>query len=375
MTDIRAFEVAIPQSDLDDLAERLAKTRWPDDLAGAGWSRGVPVDYLKRVAEYWRTSFDWRAQERRLNQFPQFTTEVDGQTIHFVHARSPHPDAMPLLLIHGWPGSFVEFLAMVDGLTNPEDPAQAFHVVAVSIPGHGFSMPLSGPGWTHARCARAYAELMGRLGYSRYGVQGGDHGAFQAPAVGRADAEHVVGVHVNALLTFPSGDAGELDELTTAERERLERLQSFDQSYIAIQQARPQTLSYGLTDSPVGQLAWIIERFKEWTDPANALPEDAVDLDDILTDVSLYWLTRTAGTSAQLYYETGRDASAWNTPRGTVPTGVAVFTPHDIAIRRLAERDHNVVHWSEFDRGGHFAAMEVPDLLMQDVREFFGRFR
>jgi epoxide hydrolase len=380
--EVNPFRIDIPQADVDDLRERLARTRWPEELAGVGWDRGVPVGYLRDLAEYWRTDYDWRRHEARVNDYPQFTTTIDGLELHFVHVRSPEADALPLLLIHGWPGTFIDFLNLVGPLADPRshgaDPANAFDVVIPSIPGHGFSGPLENPGWTHGRCAAAYTSLMGRLGYDRYGVQGGDHGAFQAPLVGRLDPQRVVGVHLNALLTFPSGDADELIGLTDTENDRLARLNQFQAEqlgYVQIQGTRPQTIAYGLTDSPVGQLAWIIEKFKEWTDPNHELPEQAIDRDRLLTNVSVYWLTATAGPSAQLYYEANHDPALW-TPRdkGKVPTGVAV-SRHDITIRRLAERDHNVVHWTDLERGGHFLAMEEPGLLVDDMREFFGALR
>jgi pimeloyl-ACP methyl ester carboxylesterase len=376
--DIQRFRIDIPQASIVDLNDRLARTRWPSELADIGWSRGVPVDYLKGLAEYWRTGYDWRAHEARLNTFPQFTTTIDAQTIHFLHVRSSEPNATPLLLIHGWPGSFVEFIELIGPLTDPTahggDPADAFHLVIPSVPGFAFSTPLSEAGWTHGRIAKAFTELMARLGYDRYGVQGGDIGAFEAPLMGQLDPEHVIGVHVNALVTFPSGDPAE-EGLTEAEQERLARFQNFEQDmsgYMSIQGTRPQTLVYGLADSPTGQLAWIVEKFKEWTDPAAALPEDAVDRDHILTNISIYWFTNTAGSSANLYYETYHDPSLFAPKeRGTVPTGVAVSTTQDVAIRRLAERDHNIVRWTEFDKGGHFAALENPEFLIDDVREFF----
>ena len=381
--EIRPFHIAIPQADVDDLNDRLARTRWPSELPGVGWSRGVPVDYLKGLSEYWRSDYDWRTHEARLNEYVHFTTEIDGQTIHFLHVRSPETDATPLMLIHGWPGSFVEFIDLIGPLTDPVahggDPSDAFHVVIPSVPGFGFSTPLSEAGWTHGRIAKAFTELMAGLGYDRYGVQGGDIGAFEAPLMGQLDPEHVIGVHVNALVTFPSGDPAELEGLTAAEQERLARFQNFEtdmSGYMSIQGTRPQTLAYGLADSPAGQLAWIVEKFKEWTDPAAALPEDAVDRDHMLTNVSIYWFTDTAGSAANLYYETYHDPSLFAPrERGTVPTGVAVSTTQDIAIRRLAERDHNVVHWTEFDKGGHFLAMENPDFLVDDVRSFFRQIR
>jgi epoxide hydrolase len=380
---LRPFRIAVPEAALDDLRDRLARTRWPDELPGVGWSRGVPLGYLKALAEYWRTGYDWRAQETILNAYPQFTTTIDGANVHFLHVRSPEQNALPLIITHGWPGSIVEFLDIIGPLSDPRghggDPADAFHLVIPSIPGYGFSGPTRDTGWTTSRVARAWAALMSRLGYARYGAQGGDWGAFVSPALGRVDPEHVVGVHVNAatmgFIPFGAVDPDELATFTAAEQERLERLNRFlsdGNAYFQIQATRPQTLAYGLTDSPVGQLAWIVEKFKEWTHAAE-LPEDAVDRDRILTNVMLYWLTGTAGSSARLYYENMR-AGSWGQQPTTSPTGVAVFA-EDIAIRRYGERGNTIVHWSEFDRGGHFAALEAPDLLVGDVRAFFRRFR
>ncbi len=379
-TVIRPFQIDIPQTALDDLRDRLARTRWPGQLPGAGWEAGVPLGYLKDLAGYWATGYDWRAAEARLNEFPQFTTVIDGQNVHFLHVRSAEPGALPLIITHGWPGSVAEFVNIIGPLTDPAshggDPADAFHVVAPSLPGFGFSGPVHDPGWGTGRVARAWAELMNRLGYHRYGAQGGDTGAIVSPELGRIDPGHVIGVHVNNLGTFPSGDPAELASLTETDQARLTLMDKWGREmsgYAIVQSTRPQTLSYALTDSPAGQLAWVVEKFKEWTDPAAALPEDAIDRDLILTDVSVYWLTATAGSSARIYYE---DAAAWGKAkqRSPVPTGVAVF-PMDITIRPLAERDHNVVHWAEFGRGGHFAAMEAPGLLVGDVREFFRQFR
>jgi epoxide hydrolase len=383
--EIRPFRIDIPQPDLDDLHDRLTRTRFPDELPGVGWDRGVPLNYIKELAEYWRTTYDWREWEAKLNSFPQFTTTIDAQNIHFLHVRSPEPDALPLILTHGWPGSVAEFMEIIGPLTDPRahggDPADAFHVVAPSIPGFGFSGPTREAGWTEQRVAEAWAELMRRLGYERYGAQGGDVGAGISPNVGRAAPEKVVGVHVNAatvgFMPFPPLEESELDELSDIEKARVDRISQFlgDMfGYAQIQSTRPQTLAYGLTDSPVGQLAWIVEKFKEWTHPRAGLPEDSVDRDHMLTNVMLYWLTATAGSSARIYYE-GAHAGGWGAPeRSTVPTGVAVFA-EDISIRRYAEGEHNIVHWTDFDRGGHFAAMEAPDLLVGDVRTFFRRLR
>jgi epoxide hydrolase len=357
-TAITPFHIDVPQSDLDDLRRRLGATRWAAQLPGAAWERGVPVDELRELATYWADEYDWRKYEAELNALAQFTTEIDGQRIHFVHVRSAAPDALPLLLSHGWPGSVVEFLDVIGPLS--ED----FHLVIPSIPGFAFSGPTSEPGWDVRRIATAYAELMARLGYERYGVQGGDWGAFIAPDLGRVDPEHVVGVHVNAATMgfIPFGPAD--DDLTDAEKARVarrDRFQAEGNGYCQIQATRPQTLAYGLTDSPVGQLAWIVEKFREWS-------EQPIDRDRMLTNVMLYWLTGTAGSAGNIYYE-AMHATTWPAP-SSVPTGVAVFA-EDIAIRRYAEQNHAIVHWSEFDRGGHFAALEVPDLLVDDVRSFF----
>ncbi|MFI1718224.1 epoxide hydrolase family protein [Streptomyces litmocidini] len=375
------FRIAIPQAQLDDLHRRLDATRWPDELPGVGWDRGVPVGYLKELAEYWRTSFDWRAAEAQLNAYPQFVEEIDGAQVHFLHVTSPEPDATPLLLTHGWPGSVAEFLDVIGPLTDPRahggDPAEAFHLVIPSIPGYGFST-LTETGWDTPRIARAWAELMARLGYGKYIAQGGDAGAVISLELGRVDPEHVLGVHVNMLMTFPSGDPAEFEGLDERDQARLGKLARFDaelSGYMKLQQTRPQTLAYGLTDSPVGQLAWIVEKFLDWTG-AKDLPEDAVDRDRLLTNVTIYWLTATAGSSAQFYYEGAAGvraaASGAVPPPVTVPVGVAVF-PDDIfvPIRRFADRDlPNITHWTEFEQGGHFAALEQPAALTGDIRAF-----
>jgi pimeloyl-ACP methyl ester carboxylesterase len=365
---METFRIDIPQADLDDLHRRLDSTRWPDELPGLGWERGVPLSYLKELADYWRTGYDWRAHEARLNELPQFVTEIDGARVHFVHLRSVNADATALMLIHGWPGSIVEFLDVIEPLSRD------FHLVIPSVPGYGFSGPLPDAGWTDGRVARALTELMARLGYERYGVQGGDIGAFIAPEMGRIAPDHVIGVHVNALVTFPTGDPADMAGLTEREQERLALFKHFQDDlmgYMQIQGTRPQTLAYGLTDSPTGQLAWIVEKFHDWTDPGAKLPEEAVDRDRLLTNVMLYWLTNTARSTANSYYERFHDASMW-APKApsTVPTGVANFAM-DVAIRRFAEKAHTITHWVEYERGGHFAAFEAPDTFVADVRAFF----
>lgn len=345
----------------------------------------MPVEYLKGLVDYWRGAFDWRRQEAEFNQIPQSTTTIDGTNVHFLHIESPESDALPLIVTHGWPGSVFEFLNIIGPLTDPRkyggDPADAFHAVVPSIPGFGFSGPTRETGWNVARVARAWAELMTRLGYARYGAQGGDLGAMISPDLGRIAPDRVAGVHVNAasvgFIPFAPLDDSVMAELTDREKVSLTKIEKFttDQwGYNAMQSTRPQTLAYGLTDSPVGQLAWIVEKFKEWTDDDKDLPEEAVDRDQMLANVTLYWLTRTAGSSAQIYYENMHSIS-WAPPeRSPVPTAVANFA-QDVAIRRFGEPAHNIVRWTDFDQGGHFAAMETPNLLVDDIREFFRRLR
>lgn len=383
-SEILPFHINVPQSALDDLRQRLLNTRWPSEVAGVGWERGVPVRYLQELAGYWANRYDWRAAEDELNAYPQFTTEIDGATIHFLHIRSAEPNALPLILSHGWPGSIVEFLDVVGPLTDPPayggDAGDAFDLVIPSLPNFGFSGPTGEAGWNAERIAAAFAELMRRLGYERYGAQGGDFGAFIAPAFGNLDPDHVAGIHVNAATVgfIPWDDVAE-DELATfteVEKARLHRLRDFlDQgnAYFQIQATRPQTIAYGLNDSPVGQLAWIVDKFKEWTFPPSALPEQAVSRDRLLTNVTIYWLTGTGASSAQMYYDSMR-AQTWGAPSPATPVAVAAFA-EDVAIRRYGEQRYNIVHWSDFDRGGHFAAMEVPELFVADVRTFFHNLR
>lgn len=358
-TTVVPFRVDIPQADLDDLWARLARTRWPAELPGAGWNRGTPVAHARELAEHWLTGFDWRAQERRLNELPQFTTVIDGQTIHFAHVRSDDQDALPLLLLHGWPGTFADFLDVVEPLRKD------FHLVIPSLPGFAFSAPLGEPGWTAGRMAGAFVALMATLGYERYGVHGGDTGAFVAPEMGHLAPERITGIHLNGILSFPAGDDEEDARLSEVERQRAAELEEATAGYVPVQSRSPQTLAYGLTDSPAGQLAWIAEMFHRWA----AAP---VDRDRFLTTVSVYWLTGTAGSSAQIYYEQMNDPMAWvPKPRGTVPTGVLLAGSHEYGIRPYAERDHTIVHWSQMDTGGHFFAMEEPVAFAEDVRRFF----
>lgn len=376
---LRPFRIDVPDAALNDLKTRLAHTRWPEQLPGEPWERGVPVVYLKALAQYWADGFDWREQERLLNTYPQFLIEIDGQTIHFMHVQSAEPDAVPLLLLHGWPGSVVEFLDLIGPLTDPRghglDRMPAFHLVMPSLVGFGYSTPLSSAGWTPTRNAEAFAALMDVLGYRRYGVQGGDYGAFIGPEVGRLASDRVIGVHINAAnFGFLPGRGiteDELASLTETERDKVAKGRYWNKErtgYYKQQSTRPQTLSYALIDSPAGQLAWIVEKFKEWTHSGHELPEDAVPRDRLLTNVSVYWFTGTAGSSANIYYEVAH-AQTFPGP-SPVPTAVANFA-EDLAIRRYGERLNNIVAWHDFDTGGHFAALETPDLLVRDLREFF----
>ncbi|PTA47759.1 epoxide hydrolase family protein [Micromonospora sp. RP3T] len=380
---MRPFRIEFPQSDLDDLARRLDHTRWPDEIPGVGWDRGVPLEYVKELADYWRTQFDWRAVEARLNAYPHHLTEIDGTTVHFMHIRSAEAGAMPLILTHGWPGTVAEFLDIIGPLTDPVahggDPADAFHLVIPSIPGFGFSGPTGQTGWDTGRVALAWKELMHRLGYERYFVQGGDWGSPISLRLGLADPEHVVGVHVNMFVALPPPDPAAMVGLDDADLARLDFGLRFIQDGMGwqkIQSTRPQTLAYALTDSPVGQLAWIAEKYKEWTDSVKA-PEDAVSRDHILTAVTIYWLTATAGSSAQFYYECSHVdedfVRTWGGPWPlTMPVAVASF-PRDAVrpVRRFAEPIlPTLSQWTEFDRGGHFPALEQPELLVGDIRRF-----
>jgi pimeloyl-ACP methyl ester carboxylesterase len=381
-TEVRTFRIDVEEAGLDDLRARLARTRWPDELADGGWDYGVPLSYLRDLAEYWRTGFDWRAQEARLNDLPQFMTMIDGQTIHFLHVRSPEPDAMALLLTHGWPGSVAEFLDVIEPLTNPRahggDPADAFHLVIPSLPGFGLSGVTREKGWDVARTARAWAELMHRLGYERYGAQGGDLGSLVSPELGHVDPERVVGVHVNAasvgFIPWGEVDAAEVETFTELEKTRLARKDRFmneGNGYFQMHATRPQTIAYSLTDSPVGQLAWIVDRMQAWV---QGPIEQALTRDQILTNTMFYWITGTAGSAARFYYEMMHAAADWGRQPSKTPVGVAAFA-EDVAIRRYGEQGNNIVHWSDFERGGHFAAMEAPDLLIRDVRTFFRGLR
>ena len=376
MSEITPFTVEISDAALEDLHRRLRDARWPDQLPDAGWDYGAEMGYIQELARYWADEYDWRTAEAELNELDHFTTAIDGQNIHFIHQRSPHPDAYPLIISHGWPGTVVEFLDIISSLTNPDDPADAFHVVAPSLPGYGFSGPTADRDWDTHRTAKAFAELMGRLGYTRYGAQGGDWGSMISQNIGRHDPDHCEAVHVNFLFgTQPADGPGELTEAEQAGLGRANLYFTEGAGYMQIQSTKPQTLAYGLTDSAVGQLAWIAEKFLAWTDNDGTI-ESAVSRDRLLTNISLYWFTATAGSSARMYYETLRPGAAGLGDPLNTPLGMANF-PAEImqAPRRWLENSYNIVHWTDMAEGGHFAAMEEPEALAQDIREFFRRFR
>ncbi len=371
---VTPFRIDIPQAALDDLRDRLRRALWPDELPGGGDSYGQPTARVRKLAEYWLQEFDWRATEARLNSYPQFTAEIDGERIHFLHVRSSRPDATPLILTHGWPGSVVEYLDVIAPLTEPEsadDPA--FHLVIPSMPGYGFSGPTRSAGWSRYRIARAWATLMQCLGYERYGAVGNDAGSMISPEVGRIDGAHVLGVHVTQLFSFPSGDPAEFEGMSADDLAGMQHLQWFYEnkfSFNTLHSQQPQTLAFALADSPVGLLAWNGQLFGESLDP-----------EFILANVAIYWLTGTSGSAIRLYYE---DAHAGEAPSSatTVPTGLAMFAGDFQSIRRFAERDHaNIVSWHSYggpapdgqtDAAGHYAAHEATGVLVADIREFFG---
>jgi pimeloyl-ACP methyl ester carboxylesterase len=372
---IAPFRVEVPEAELDDLRARLERTRWPQREPVDDWSQGVPLAYVQELCDHWAHGYDWRATEARLNALPQFRTDIDGLDIHFVHVRSPNPDALALLLTHGWPGSIVEFLKVIGPLS--ED----FHVVCPSLPGYGFSDKPAQPGWGIERIARAWIELMARLGYERYGAQGSDWGTSISTSVAQQDPDHVVGIHLTPPLAPP--DPATFDDLTESEHaalDAIDRSAESDSGYSRVHATRPQTIGYALVDSPAGLCAWIVEKFQAWTD-CDGHPENALTRDEMLDDVMLYWLPRTGASSARLYRESIAQVNEWisgtATDTVTVPTGCSIF-PKELQrpSRRWAERRFlDIRHWGEPDRGGHFAAFEQPELFVDEVRAFFAHVR
>jgi pimeloyl-ACP methyl ester carboxylesterase len=377
---ITPFKIAVDDAVLRDLQDRLARTRFPHPIDKSGWEYGVDVAYMKDLVTYWREKYDWRAHERKLNELPQFTTEIDGLKIHFVHVRSKEKNALPLVITHGWPGSFYEFHKIIGPLTDPVahggKASDAFHVVCPSLPGFGFSERPRDPGWSVSRMADVIAQLMARLGYTRYGAQGGDWGANVSNWLGNYDSQHVVGVHLNFVGGSPPKKGDPYEGVTPQEKERMERRQKElenHRAYGAIQGTRPQTLGYALNDSPAGLAAWIIDKFWAWSDHGGNL-DNSFSKDELLTNVMIYWVTETAPSAARIYYE--RQFHSGGRKPGRVPVGVALF-PKEINVppRKWVEAQYNLVHWTDMPRGGHFAALEQPTLLVEDVRTFFRKLR
>ncbi len=374
MTKIEPFRIQIAQSALDDLKRRLTATRFPDAETPRDWSQGIPLAYVEELCTYWANDYDWRTREARLNRFPQFRATVGGLGIHFIHARSKHSTAKPLVMTHGWPGSIVEFQNVIAPLTDPTahggSEADAFHVVCPSLPGYGFSDKPTEPGWNAEKIADAWNELMGALGYSHYYAQGGDWGAIVTTAIGLNHGKTCKGIHLNMPIVTP--DPETMGSLTPAEQSALagmQHYQEWDSGYSKQQSTRPQTLGYGLADSPCGQLAWIVEKFWAWTD-CDGHPENAISRDEMLDNVMLYWLTNSGASSARLYWESFNKVSR---DPVNVPTGCSIF-PKEIfrCSKRWAEkRFTRLVHFNELDKGGHFAAFERPDVFVDEVRQTF----
>jgi pimeloyl-ACP methyl ester carboxylesterase len=363
-----------PDAAIADLRDRLDRTRWPEPETVDDWSQGVPLSYLREVCDYWADGYDFAAAQARLNQFPQYRLELDGLGIHFLHQPSRHASAMPLVLTHGWPGTFVEFLDVVDALTEPDDPADAFHVVVPSLPGYASSDKPAEPGWNLARIARAWDTLMRHLGYERYGAQGGDWGAMVTTSIGQQCTDHVTGIHVNLpIVNFAECDMTDLTEQETTALARVGEHSEWGMGYSAEQSTRPQTVGYGLTDSPAGQCAWILEKFWAWTDN-DGHPESALTKDQMLDDISLYWFTASAASSARLYWESFKTVDVEPV---TCPSGVSSFPKEIIGVsERWARTRFTDLRWYGAPaRGGHFAAFEQPEIFVDEVRGFFRTVR
>lgn len=371
---IKPFKIHVPDSVLADLQRRVADTKWPEQLPGTTWEYGADISKVRELADYWQKGYDWRAQEARINRFDQFTTEIDGQTIYFIHVKSPRPNAIPLMLIHGWPGSILEFLAVIEPLTNPKDSSTpAFDVVIPALPGFGFSGPTTSRGWDPPRMARAFNVLMDRLGYSRYGIQGGDWGSEIARQMARQAPARVIGLHLN-LLPVPPPNPDAMKDLTADERWHYNHWWAQDRSaFFNLQALEPQTAAYALTDSPVGWMAWLAVKFQDLTDNDGDFLH-TVDRDAFLTDATLFWVTGTVGSSMRIYREFHLSASDAIPARLDTPVAYAVF-PKEVVIapERWIDPLYNVVQRTEMPRGGHFAALEQPDLVVQDLRLFFAK--
>ena len=378
MTDeIRPFTIDVPDEVLVDLRERLARTRWPDQIEGTGWSLGTDTAYLKELCAYWQDGYDWRAEEAKLNAWAHGLTEIDGQTLHFLHARSKHEDAFPLVITHGWPGSIVEFQKILPMLTDPTAHGgraeDAFHVVCPSMPGYGFSGPTRERGWDPKRIAAAEIELMRRLGYARYGAQGGDWGSMVTSQIGAQDPTHCAGIHLNMVIAMPQ--EGELSETEKKWTEDTAAFAGQEAGYQQIQGTKPQTLGVGLNDSPAGLCGWIVEKFRQWSDCGGDV-ESVYTKDELLTNVMVYWVTGTINSSIRLYFEVMQGGTAIPTEKVEVPTGCAIF-PREVYKAPLAwaKASYHVTHYEVYEEGGHFAAMEQPEVLAKDLRSFFATVR
>lgn len=375
---IEPFQIATSQSELDDLQARLALSRLPEKETPDDWSQGIPLDYVREIVDYWQNGYDWRKGESRINQFPQFRTELDGLGIHFLHVRSPEENALPLIMTHGWPGSVVEFLKVIGPLTNPAahggDPADAFHLVCPSLPGFAWSDKPASTGWSTTKIGTEWSHLMARLGYNRYVAQGGDWGSIVTCAIAAADPEHCAAIHLNMPIAPP--DPETFDSLTEREQAaaaKWQYYQDWDSGYSKQQATRPQTIGYGLVDSPVGQAAWILEKFWAWMD-CNGHPETVLSRDELLDNVMVYWLTASGASSARIYWESFNNT---NTGTVTVPTAISQF-PKEIfpTSKRWAEKNFsNLIYYNELDTGGHFAAFEQPELFVTEVRNSFRTLR
>lgn len=372
--DVIPFVLDIAEERLEDLRQRLAATRWPDREPVSDWSQGAPLEKVQALVEYWRTDYDWRRCERELNSRNQYRTEIDGVDIHFLHVRSQHENAMPLLLTHGWPGSVVEFLKCIGPLVDPVahggSADDAFHLVIPSLPGYGFSGKPRETGWNVRRIAKAWDVLMHRLGYDRYVAQGGDWGAAVTTALGMARFDGLVAIHLNMPIVMPENPGTDLSPAEQAMLDRMAFYQRWDSGYSTQQATRPQTLGYGLADSPAGQAAWIYEKFYAWTD-CDGAPENALSHDDMLDNIMLYWLPNTGASSARLYWESFH--GGFGAKELHLPTGCSVF-PRDIyaAPRSWAEKCmHDLIYWNELEKGGHFAAFEQPVQFVQEMRDCF----
>ena len=375
---IRPFKIAISDDTLNDLKQRLANTRWPEKETVKDWSQGIPLAYTQEVCDYWLNSYDWRAREALLNKYPQFMTELNGLDIHFIHARSPHPQARPLLMTHGWPGSMVEFQKVIGPLIDPVahdgSAEDAFHVVCPALPGYGFSGKPNDTGWSIEKIAETWNQLMIRLGYEEYFAQGGDWGAAVTAAIGMQNLGNCQAIHLNMVIVEP--DPATMDDLTPLEQSALAGMQHYsdhDSGYSKQQSTRPQTVGYGLNDSPVGQMAWILEKYWAWMD-CDGHPENVLTKDELLDNIMLYWCNASAASSARLYWESFNDLSR---DEIVLATGCSVY-PKEIfrASRRWAERRFkNLIHWNELDKGGHFAAFEVPETFIKEVRNCFRQLR